>query len=57
MTSDHNPGLSPELRSLIEQINEPENQGVPLEMRDYALLCLVTVVIPAVLITLGMVLS
>ena len=40
-----------------EQINEPENQGVPLEMRDYALLCLVTVVIPAVLITLGMVLS
>lgn len=49
--------LDPELRVLVDQIKDADNQGVPLAAVDYVLLGVVTLLVPAVLITLGMVLS
>ncbi|WP_169304057.1 hypothetical protein [Arthrobacter sp. CAU 1506] len=42
-----------ELAELIEAIEQPENQGDPLLVRDYVLLLLATVAMPVVLILIG----
>lgn len=57
MSVSENPQLDTELQSLIEQIQDPANQGEPLVARDYLLLAAVCVVVPVLLIVFGMVLS
>ncbi|MDS1113406.1 hypothetical protein RD149_06460 [Gordonia westfalica] len=57
MSVSENPQLDTELQSLIEQIQDPANQGEPLVARDYLLLAAVCVAIPVLLIVFGMALS
>jgi len=42
------------LDALIEQIQQPENQGEPLLARDYAVLLVVTVLVPILLTVWGL---
>ncbi|WP_185982054.1 hypothetical protein [Gordonia rubripertincta] len=57
MSVSENPQIDTELQSLIEQIQDPANQGEPLVARDYLLLAVVCVAIPVLLVVIGMVLS
>lgn len=49
--------LDPELQRLVGVISDPSSQGEPLVTRDYWLLAVITVVIPAILIAVGLGLS
>jgi hypothetical protein len=48
------PSPAPTLAEVCAAMEQPEMQGLPLLPRDYVLLAVVTVLIPALLILIGM---
>ena len=48
------PSPPPTLAEVCAAMEQPEMQGLPLLPRDYVLLAVVTVLIPALLIVIGM---
>ncbi|CAG7608123.1 hypothetical protein ACFPZL_06860 [Leucobacter soli] len=47
----------PHLRDLVDQLEQPEHQGIQLEKRDYVLLGLATILVPVILTVWGMLAS
>ncbi len=47
----------PHLRGLVDQLEQPEHQGVQLVKRDYVILGFVTILIPILLTIWGMLAS
>lgn len=53
ISSHQSGGLDPNLQSLINEIELPENQGIPLTTRDYVVLFIVTLAVPVALTIWG----
>lgn len=48
--------LPPELLSRCQAIDDGENQGEPLRVTDYLLFAVVTVLVPALIVAVGVIL-
>ncbi len=45
--------LTPIEQSLVSAVEQPANQGEPLQSRDYVALAVVTVLVPILLVLIG----
>lgn len=53
VSGDGSPGTPDGLAAVIAGMDDPENHGLPLLRRDYLLLLLATVAVPAILVLIG----